>query len=188
MLKQKKNLSFKAKRLLTERLIGLKRLAYKSKTSVRLRIRKYTPSLFNSVKANEEALNLFSLRIKVVRNNIFCYLFNGKTNALLLSGTAGLYNIKLSKKSMRFSAKIVLNKFFQICQKLFKKDKDSFLFFTIHSSSRLKKILIKAVRLFFRKKLIIIAAFNEFKCYNGCRQRKQIRRKRRFFRIFKNIT
>lgn len=188
MRKQKKNLSFKTKRSLIKRLIGIKRWTYKSKIPLRLNIRKHTVALFKSVNCNKEALRIFSLRIKVVKNNIFCYLFNGKTNALLLSGTAGLYNIKLSKKSMRFYAKNVLNKFFYSCQTLLKKEKDSFLFFTVHSSSRLKKNLIKAVRLFFKKRFIVIAAFNEVKCYNGCRQRKQIRRKRRFFRIFKNIT
>jgi len=188
MLKQKKNLNFKYGTYFCRRIIGIKRFIYKTKTTVKVMRRKQKALLFNSVSANKETLNLFFLRIKVVRNNIFCYLFNGKPSVLLISGTAGLYHIKLSKKSMRFYSKNVLNKFFTSCKKILRRQKKKVLVFTVQSSARLKRNLIKAVQSFFKKQFIVIAAFNEVKCFNGCRQRKQIRRKRRFFRIFKNIA
>lgn len=188
MLKQKKSLNSSYGVYFYKRSIGLKRFIYNNSNKRKLVVRKRKAFLFNSLKTDKDCLPLYVLKIKVMKNNIFCYLLDGNTNVLLISGSAGLYNIKVSKKSMRFYAKNVLTKFFKICNKILKNEKESILFFTIHSSARLKKMLTKTVKLFFKKRLPLVAAFNPNKCFNGCRPRKRIRRKRRFFRIFKTVS
>jgi hypothetical protein len=90
---------------------------------------------------------------------------------------------------MRFYARNVLWQFFKLCFKIIKANKKcKILLFSLISKSRLKKKLIRVIRSAFKKKLIVISSVKESKCFNGCRQRKRIRRKRRFFRVFKNVA
>lgn len=69
-------------------------------------------------------------------------------------------------------------------KKILKIRKNSGLVISITASSRLKKKIARTIKYTF-KKLPIIVLIDERKIYNGCRAKKQIRKKRMRFRIFK---
>lgn len=188
MQKQKKNLSFKYGKYLYKRTFLLIRHRRFNKLICKTTRRKKSNSiLYQALQSERNSLTVLFLRVKVVTNNVFCYLLDCKTKSTLISGSAGLYNINVSKKSMRFYARNVLAQFFSSCEHFIKKRK-ILLVFNVESRSRLKKKLVRVIRNYFKRKVIVIAAFKSRKCFNGCRQRKQVRRKRRFFRVFKAVA
>jgi len=123
------------------------------------------------------------INVKITSNNIFCTLSNLKTKKTLLIASAGKYKIKTSKRTLKFSFKIIFENFLK---EIKNKILDNKLIFVITAPKRIRRRLIKQIKFFFKffKKHFIIH-FKDKKCFNGCRPAKKKRKKRKGFRIFK---
>lgn len=118
--------------------------------------------------------------IRLTQNNIFCTLTNSK-NKILLTRSSGKYKIKTSKKKIKFSSIIVLKSFLKEIKKKILSGK---VLINVISPKNLRK---KIVRQFYnsikRNRNFFINTYNK-KIFNGCRPRKQKRKKRKGLRIF----
>lgn len=138
--------------------------------------------------------NLISKKIdiKVSHNNLFCTFSDLKTNKTLHVGSGGLYKIKISRRKFkRFYKNILLVFFAKIKKYYFSMDNT---IFNVKAPLNIRKKVcrfimsnIKKTRQSNKKKKIknIILNFIPKKCFNGCRAKKKIRKKRRLYRIYK---
>ena len=143
-------------------------------------------TVFNRIK------KYFSKKIilQITFNNIFCTLIDLKKNKTLHIGSGGKYKIKKSKKNLRFNSKYILSTFLKRAKVHFKREE---LLVVLIGPTRIKKILIKQLKYFFKKskkekkKLSLTIEVKPKKCFNGCRPPKKVRKKRRRIRLLKKI-
>lgn len=145
---------------------------------------------------NANSLFYFKLTILVKKNNIFCNFSNFKDNKTLNSCSSGKYKIKVSKKTLKYTHDLVLDKFYrEIWRKIYvkikkkerKKNKKKLrkgLFVNVVCSTRLRKKVCRFVYRKFKKIPLIINSVGK-KIFNGCRPPKKVRKKRRRMRIYK---
>lgn len=151
---------------------------------------------------NTNSLFYFKLTILIKKNNIFCNFSDFKNNKTLNSCSSGKYKIKISKKTLKYTHDLVLNKFYrEIWRKVYvkikkkenkknikgKKSKKVLrkgLFVNIVCSTRLRKKVCQFVYRKFKKIPLIINSLSK-KIFNGCRPPKKVRKKRRKMRIYK---
>lgn len=138
----------------------------------------------------------FKLTILIKKNNIFCNFSHFKNNKTLNSCSSGKYKIKVSKKTLKYTHDLVLDKFYKeiwhkvytkIKKKELKKNKKVLrrgLFVNIVCSTRLRKKVCQYVYRKFKKIPLIINVLSK-KVFNGCRPPKKVRKKRRRMRIYK---
>ena len=185
MLKQKKNLLIKNNR--AENLSVEKKIKQQNRINFRLRkIFKNKPYFVNPI--NQELINLsnnnlFSrkLTIRITPNNIFCNLKNISTNKTVKVGSSGKYKVKTSKKTLKFSCKIVLGFFLEeIKQETIKKE----ILLSLTAPIKLRKVILEQVAKYIQLSSMIIN-FNQKKCFNGCRPPKKKRKKQKGLRLFK---
>jgi ribosomal protein S11 len=196
MLKPKKNLKFK-KLLTTE----YKEKASKNKLSAKalglgfmqsknfFRFRK----MFNNKSyvlnpTHQEVIGLKNstkpfkkLSVRVTPNNIFCTLTNLANNKTLSLGSSGKYAIKTSKKKLRFSSKLIIQSFLEDIKKKIKTDP---LLINLISPIKIRKAILKQLSGSLKGKDLILN-IEEKKCFNGCRSKKNKRKKHKGLRIFK---
>lgn len=166
MLKQKKNINLK----------------YLYKNCKRYRnIFETKNSILNKMLFLSIPTKLQSLTFKVTSNNLFCSLLqNGKT---ILNSSAGKEKIKVSKKTQKFSSKILLTSFFY---KLKKKLSGTTVYINIIAALKVKFLILRLLKKFIKtKKQTLLINLEHKKCFNGCKQKKKKRKKQRGFRIFK---
>jgi ribosomal protein S11 len=186
MPKPKKNLNSKNKykeRKKKKALVG-KRL------KIRIRVRKVlrktsnflNPQFQKFKSISQERLLLEKLSIRITPNNVFCTLKNLKTGKTLLVGSSGKYKIKISKKNLRFTYKIIVGSFLKEIKRKMKKSK---LLVSIIGPIRIRKALVKQIVKVLPKKKQLIINVDAKKCFNGCRPQKKRRKKQRGLRIFK---
>ena len=128
------------------------------------------------------------LTIKVVPNNIFCNIKDNQSNKVLKSVSGGSYKIKLSKKGLRYSAKLVVTSFLKDLRDMKIKFNKSLITKIIAPVQIRRQILgVLSVSLFskFASKKNAILEVESKKVFNGCRPRKQVRKKRKGLRLFK---
>ncbi len=131
----------------------------------------------------KKRINLkFYITIRLGANNMFCTLKHLKKNKTIFSCSAGKYKLNVSKKKLKFMHKIILHKFF-LKIKRYLKTKIKILVKLI-SPVRIRKVIIKRLKMLFKKNTLILN-LQENKCYNGCRPKKQKKKKRKGFRLFK---
>jgi ribosomal protein S11 len=185
MLKPKKNLPIKNTR--SENMSVEKKLKQQNKITFRLRkVFKNKPYFINPI--NQELINLsnnnfFSrkLSIKVTPNNVFCNLKNISTNKTTKVGSSGKYKVKTSKKTLRFSCKIVLGFFLEeIKQEI--RGKETLI--TLTAPIKLRKTILEQVSKYTQTSSVTVN-FNKKKCFNGCRPPKKKRKKQKGLRLFK---
>jgi polynucleotide 5'-kinase involved in rRNA processing len=126
--------------------------------------------------------NIFSIRF--AQNNIFSTFFDTKYKKILHCGNAGVYKLKISKRRMKYFFKIFISKFFKNIYR--KKNVNNSIFFIdapLKYRKKLFKSLTKSLRLF--KSVNTQIHIRPKKCFNGCRAKKQIRKKRKSQRIYK---
>jgi hypothetical protein len=134
-----------------------------------------------------------TINIKIKQNNIFCTL--RKNQKIKKIASAGLYKIRISKKFLKLNYKKVIKLFLK---KIKKKITFNNLLLNISCSKKFRKKILRQV-LKFRKKYykqfsykykkknyaeLFAISFKNKKCFNGCRPKKKIRKKRRRFRVF----
>lgn len=185
MLKPRKNLLIKNSR--TENLSLEKKIKQQNRVNFRLRkIFKNKPYFVNPI--NQELINLsnnniFSrkLTIRITPNNIFCNLKNISTNKTIRVGSSGKYKVKTSKKTLKFSCKIVLGFFLE---EIKHDTKNKEVFLSLTAPIKLRKTILEQVSKYAQLSSMTVG-FNQKKCFNGCRPPKKKRKKQKGLRLFK---
>ena len=108
-------------------------------------------------------------------------MFDEKLKTTLYTTSSGKCGINTSKKTLRYSSKIVLQSFFDNIKKYLKED--HFLI-TIIGPKKIKKMVLETISINLKGKNLIIDVKNK-KCFNGCRPPKKRRKKQKGLRIFK---
>jgi len=155
-----------------------------------LRIRKnfkYQTSLLNATFkkiCQKSSLKDFSkiINIKIKANNIFCTLKNLDKKLTVYNMSAGKCKIKTSKKLLRYSIKQIVNFFFAKIRRIILNTKS--ILVNITGPKRIRKVVIKLFETNLKRRHLIIN-INQKKCFNGCRAKKQKRKKQKKFRILK---
>lgn len=201
---------------LKKNLFSIKKVKEKRiRLSYRKQLYKRFKKIFGNKRYNKKKLKLpvesanslfyFKLTILIKKNNIFCNFSDFKNNKTLNSCSSGKYKIKISKKTLKYTHDLVLNKFYrEIWRKVYvkikkkenkkniksikgKKSKKVLrkgLFVNIVCSTRLRKKVCQFVYRKFKKIPLIINSLSK-KIFNGCRPPKKVRKKRRKMRIYK---
>jgi hypothetical protein len=130
------------------------------------------------------------LSVRYACNNIFCTFKNLKSNKILYATSTGKEKLKASKKTLRFISKVLLTKFFEKVKLAVVEIErfDSFprVLVTLNVPKKSRKFLLLVLQSFFkRQKIAITLHFKENKCFNGCRPKKQQRKKRKGFKHLK---
>ena len=128
------------------------------------------------------------LTIRVVPNNIFCTIKDNKSKKVLRNVSAGSYDIKLSKKGLRYYVKVVLISFLKdLRDKKIKFNKSIVTKVIAPIQIRRQIISVLSTSLFskFATKKNAILEVESKKVFNGCRARKKVRKKRKGLRLFK---
>jgi ribosomal protein S11 len=121
------------------------------------------------------------LDVRITPNNVFCTLKNLINNKILKVGSAGKYKVKTSKKTLKFSSKIIVGFFLdEIKQELNTKT----LLINLTGPIRLRKTILEQIIKQVRKSSLTINVNNK-KCFNGCRPKKKRRKKQKGLRLFK---
>jgi hypothetical protein len=127
----------------------------------------------------------YFFHLKICSNNIFCVL--REKNKMIKICSSGKYNIKISKKNLRYNIKPVITFFLQ---EIKRQVSSSAIFFLILTAPlRLRKQTLKFIfpKIFEDKeKRSFCVKVKEDKCFNGCRVRKEKRKKQKKLRLFKN--
>lgn len=134
---------------------------------------------------NKKKNNFRKIYIKVTQNNFFCTLTNNKRKTLVAT-SSGKCKIKTSKKKLRFASGLILKSFLKESTKIIKGKR---LIVTLIAPKSIKKRIIKQIRREVKKKALKVRkCFFEVmhkKAFNGCREKKEKRKKRKGLRIFK---
>jgi hypothetical protein len=130
---------------------------------------------------------LKKINIKVVQNNIFCTLINLRQNKTIHNSSSGVYNIKISKRKLKHFYKDFLIRFFKIVRHNFKTLNNTFfsIIAPIKRRRNICKLIKNEIKSLKKKKFNILIKVEPKKCFNGCRSKKQLRKKRRLYRIYK---
>lgn len=127
----------------------------------------------------------YFLHLKICSNNIFCVLRDKNKTIKICS--SGKYNVKISKKKLRYNIKPVITFFFQEIKKDVLLSDTFFLILT--APLRLRKQILKFVfpKIFEdKKKRSFCIKVKEMKAFGGCRAGKQKRKKQKKLRLFKD--
>ena len=119
------------------------------------------------------------IHIKIKPNNVFCTLNDLKKTVYTTS--SGKCNLNTSKKTLRYTTKIILQSFLNNIKKHLEQD-----FFVLHLTSpkKLRLAVLKQLQATFKRKELIINIKGK-KYFNGCRPAKKKRKKQKGLRIFK---
>jgi hypothetical protein len=133
-------------------------------------------------KLLNSSTNYYILSIKITPNNFFCVLKKNIVNKTVFLISSGLLKIKVSKKKLKFSSKLILQKILKNVGSVI--GAKSILLLRFSGPKNLKKRLLLRVLKFFSKNRIILTLKNN-KSFNGCRAKKLRRKKRKGFRVLK---
>lgn len=123
------------------------------------------------------------INIKVTANNIFANFRDLLLNQTLLARSASKYQIKTTRKKLRYTIKYFLRAFFQ---EVLAKFTLELLVIHIEAPVRIRRIIVFYLREVLKDKLKkLIVKVSPGKCFNGCRPAKKRRKKRKGLRIFK---
>ena len=130
----------------------------------------------------------FAITLKVRINNVFCTFKNLNTNKMIFMRSAGIYKLKVSKKTLKFNTLRIIKQFFNELKRFLKPIKQKQIFYLKLSAPlriRLKifRIFIQATKRHYMLRFINIL---EKKAFNGCRPVKAKRKKGKGLRIFKH--
>ena len=188
MLKQKKNLKFK-------KFKSKHNYKNKSKKTKLNRTFSYFKKVFKTSRLplDTEALKLlkvstvnsikFHLVIRLTPNNVFCSFINLKKNKTLFISSAGIYKLNVSKKTLNFNNKIIIQNFLDEVKKILFLTK-KFLLVTIYGPLNIRTSILTQLSKNL-KGIKLIIKVKEMKVFNGCRPSKQRRKKQTGLKIFK---
>jgi hypothetical protein len=122
--------------------------------------------------------------IRVTANNIFCTIIQKIENKIIYVGSVGKYKLKSSQRKMKFTLKNIIKIFYNKINTLLDKENNS-IFIEVIAPLKVKKVLIKGLSFFKKKKKNIVINIKPKKCFNGCIPPKKIRKRKRKMRILK---
>lgn len=175
ILNTKENLKISKKNLRTSKNKLRIRRIFKNKS--------YTANSSFKILNNSKFESIFykKLNIRVTPNNIFCTLKNISTNEIINVGSAGKYKIKTSKKTLRYSSKIIVEHFLEETKD---EMKNRNIIINIIGPIRIRKAILKQLSKYISNCATLVNVDNK-KCFNGCRPPKKRRKKQKGLRIFK---
>jgi ribosomal protein S11 len=178
MVKQKKNLKYKYKK----KIVNFKPKALYIFKKVLQKKPYFTNNLFKELTSKIANNKIkYKITIRITPNNIFCTLKNLQKNTCVVTMSSGQSKIKISKKTLKFGNKILVQRFLY---KIKNRIKQSTVLIDLSGPIKVKKAIIKQSTLFLRNTKLIIRT-KELKCFNGCRPPKKRRKKQKSLRIFK---
>jgi ribosomal protein S11 len=145
-------------------------------------ILKPNPSEFINKLKKKKLQIKYLITIRVTANNVFCTFKDMKKNNTIIISSAGKYKIKVSKKSLKFNHKTILQKFLENFKKI--NIRKALTLIKVSAPIKLKKQIINTLIESFKKNKFILN-IKSSKCFNGCRPSKKVRKKKRKFRIVK---
>jgi len=182
MLKQKRNLNIKNKfKKIQNKFEKRRKIISKIKRKIKNKSFFLNP---NFQKLFIERTSLFpskKIDIRVTPNNVFCTLKDLTNNKILNIGSAGKYKTKTSKKTLKFSVKVIIEAFLN---EIKKELKTKTLLINLTGPIKLRKKILEQISKSIKKSSITINADNK-KCFNGCRPKKKRRKKRKGLKVFK---
>ena len=96
------------------------------------------------------------------------------------------YNVKVSRKNLRYSIKPILSFFFQEIKKQISQTEFLSIILTAPLGLRKKMLTFIFAQLFdAKKKRTLFFTVKENKCFNGCRAKKRKRKKHKGLRLYK---
>ena len=142
---------------------------------------------------------IYKIHIRIKSNNVFCILTKRKTNKELHSCNAGSYKIPTSKRKLKHTYLLILNKFFLNTRKIMaegmkeiqKKRKERKrikpgVHIVLSSPRYLRRKVLRSIKYHFRHRTSpFLFEIKDKKVFNGCRPPKKIRKKRRFRTLYK---
>lgn len=141
---------------------------------------------FNIISTSLSERNYLRTDISVFPNNVFCSLRNTQKNKLICQASAGKYKVKVSKKSLKYSSKIIITNFFRELKQKNVNFSKPILLVIVAPSNLKKKMLLNVLNLLkYVKNKRIIVVLKAKKIFNGCRAKKQIRKKQKRHAIYK---
>jgi ribosomal protein S11 len=188
-MQKQRNLNFKKKVVSKYRKTKINKInASKVKFSF-LKIRKllkhkhyFTNTTFQKLNKKNIAKSFTNrINIRITPNNVFCTLRNFSRNKTIYTTSAGKYNIKTSKKVVRFSSKLITQMFFEKIRSYLTSKKS---IINIIGPKKVKKSILEQVTNNFKNTSLIVNVDSK-KCFNGCRPPKKRRKKKKGLRIFK---
>ena len=131
----------------------------------------------------------FQLNIRITPNNVFCTLKDLIKNKILIIKSAGLMKLKVSKKTLKFAHRLIIKNFIDsihifLKQVKTKKNIGPKLLLSIRGPLKLRTRIINQFLILLKRNRIIIRVLS-LKCFNGCRPKKQKRKKQKGLRVFK---
>jgi hypothetical protein len=146
---------------------------------------KYFPSgrLLKYSQFSKRKLRTFlRFNVTVYPNNIFCNLKDGRSNNIIKSMSTGSLKLKTTKKRLNFNIKNFLFMFLKQIVKIKKVRYIKHIFIKIVSPARLKPKILEMLQGGLFKKFVrnknIILELPAKKVFNGCRPKKDLRKKK----------
>lgn len=140
------------------------------------RLLKYSRFTKNKLRA------FLRFNITVYPNNIFCNLKDGRSNSIIKSMSTGSIKLKTTKKRLNFNIKNFLFMFLKEIAKIKKVRYMKYIFIKIVSPARIKPKVLEMLQGGLFKKFIkrknIILELPAKKVFNGCRPKKDLRKKK----------
>ena len=132
------------------------------------------------IRARLKPLNYYII-IRVTPNNIFCVLKSIKQNKTVVLMSAGILDIKISKKGLKYAGKILITSF---VDKIRKRTKNALCYINISAPIKTRKFALKKILSSLKKTKMLIHTPDK-KIFNGCRAKKKRRKKRKGLRVLK---
>jgi len=141
-------------------------------------------SVFQQIVKATKKIN-FHITIRVTPNNVFCTLKDVMKNKILLIKSAGLVKLKVSKKTLRFANKLIVQNFIEQISPLLQNKTEQKVILSIRGPIKIRKTIIKQFTLLALKNILLVLQVLSLKCFNGCRPKKKKRKKQKSLLILK---
>ena len=161
-----------------------KKLKKKNKKILKTRVRKILLNYniifnYNLIKFMKKTPK-YIINLKIKQNNIFCTLNNLKNKTIAVF-SSGINKVKITKKLLRFGSKIMIP---QLLYRISKKIKKKKTLFTIIAPKIIRKRLLFTIKKIMKKNTLLLNIQYK-KCFNGCKEKKQKRKKQKGFKVLK---
>jgi ribosomal protein S11 len=187
MQEQKKSLNSKKKSIYSKKIgwkneIQLKKAKIRKRRIFKNRLQVLNPTFQRFlVGRKNNGIPSKKLNIRITPNNVFCTLKNIKKKKTTYVSSSGISKVKTSKKTLRYSTKIVVGHFLRTV----KKELNTKQFIVdLAGPIRIRKAVLKQLAKYFKKSSLILNVESK-KCFNGCRAPKKRRKKQKGLRVLK---
>lgn len=139
----------------------------------------FSLNLQKNLVSNKKGIYIINILFK--SNNFFCTLTNFADKEVLYCVSSGNYNVNTSKKLLKHTFKLVLERFLRVIKR---KVKNNNLVIKITCPIHLRKKVLDLIVLN-KVNSNNIFQIQRSKCYNGCRPSKRQRKKRKGLKLLK---